>query len=388
MNKITLGIVAALFSASASASWSIVDIGGLGGNGSSAVAINDLGQITGLSMLNNSSSWHAYITDANGSNIRDISSISAPNSDFIPSGINNLGQVVGNYANQISGISEAFVTGVGGQGMTKFSIGAGIGVSILDINDSGVILGSYNENGYFRSFTSDSDGSNIKGIGDLSGLAVGPNEINNSGQAVGSYLNSSSGRDQAFIINNDGSIRDLSETGEKYYKGSMAFDVNNSGQVAGILSTDNHRWSQAFITGDDGNGIIKLGTIPGLWGGYAVAINDAGQAVGISRDITGSEVGSFIYANGGLTDLSNLPEVIDAGWSSIFVTDINNNGQIIGRGFHESDPDNLHSFLLSFTSDTVFTPYDFYIPPIPEPSTYLMLLAGLGLLGFMRYKHK
>ncbi|MER2512174.1 MAG: PEP-CTERM sorting domain-containing protein [Nitrosomonas ureae] len=24
------------------------------------------------------------------------------------------------------------------------------------------------------------------------------------------------------------------------------------------------------------------------------------------------------------------------------------------------------------------------MPPVPEPSTYLMLLAGLGLLGFMR----
>jgi len=79
-----------------------------------------------------------------------------------------------------------------------------------------------------------------------------------------------------------------------------------------------------------------------------------------------------------------LPEVINAGWSDIFVTDINNNGQIVGWGYLENDPGNRHAFLLSFTSDTVFTPQDFYVPNIPEPSTYLMLLAGLGLLGFMR----
>ena len=41
------------------------------------------------------------------------------------------------------------------------------------------------------------------------------------------------------------------------------------------------------------------------------------------------------------------------------------------------------TFLLSYTSDTVFTPNPIYIPPIPEPRAYFMLIAGVGLISFV-----
>jgi len=48
--------------------------------------------------------------------------------------------------------------------------------------------------------------------------------------------------------------------------------------------------------------------------------------------------------------------------------------------------------LLSYTPDTVFTPNPIFIPPppppIPEPETYFMLLAGLGLLGFVAQRRR
>lgn len=383
MNKFTLGIVAAVFSASANASWSIVDIAGLNGNSFYASSINDSGQIAGSFNDNNTSLWHAFVTDANGTNIRDIGS--APNTSVTASQINNNGQVIVQYLSPTEGDNveiKYFITESNGN-KTELSTISSINGNPTDINDSGVITGNYfSSEAGFNSFVTGSDVNFIKNIGTLAGATTISTAINNSGQIAG--YSASNGRTQAFITNNDGSeIRGLSVPNEKYYKSSTAYDINDSGQVVGILSTDNHRWNQAFITGDDGDGIIKLGTLPDAWGGYAVAINDAGQAVGISTDITGSGANSFIYANGGLTDLSNIPEVINAGWSDIFVTDINNNGQIIGWGYKNDDFSDRHAFLLSFTPDTVFTPQDFYVPNIPEPSTYLMLLAGLGLLGFV-----
>lgn len=390
MNKLTLGIVVAFFSVSANASWSIVDIKGLNGNSFYASSINDSGQIAGSFNDNSTSLWHAFLTDANGANIKDIGS--ADNTSVTAGQINNIGQVIVQYLTPPEGdnVEIKYLITESNGNKTVLSTISAINGHANDINDSGVVTGHYFsfETG-FHSFVTGSDPNYIKDIGTISGAAPITTAINNPGQMVG-YSFSESGRTHAFITNSDGSgIRDLSVPGEKYYKSSLAYDINDSGQAAGILSTDNHRWTQAFITGDDGAGMVKLGTLPGHFASYAVAINDEGQAVGMSSVLGDLHPGlseAFIYTNGGLTSLSTLPEVIDAGWSTIVVTDINNNGQIVGWGYQDSDPGNRHAFLLTFTSDTEFTPQDFYVPNIPEPSTYLMLLAGLGLLGFVGRK--
>uniref|UniRef100_UPI0035AF2B4B PEP-CTERM sorting domain-containing protein n=1 Tax=Nitrosomonas sp. TaxID=42353 RepID=UPI0035AF2B4B len=83
------------------------------------------------------------------------------------------------------------------------------------------------------------------------------------------------------------------------------------------------------------------------------------------------------------------------GWIDLIAMGINNNGQITGFGKLSDDPSHVHSFLLSFTPDTVFNPNPIFRPelpllplPVPEPQTYAMLLAGLGLLGFMAQRRK
>ena len=84
-----------------------------------------------------------------------------------------------------------------------------------------------------------------------------------------------------------------------------------------------------------------------------------------------------------MVNLSKLDEVVSAGWTHLIARDINDNGQIVGYGIQNGI---TQAFLLSGADDEVFfrnyveTPM---IPEIPEPETYTMLLAGLGLLGFM-----
>lgn len=76
-----------------------------------------------------------------------------------------------------------------------------------------------------------------------------------------------------------------------------------------------------------------------------------------------------------MTDLSLLALVVAAGWTELHAQAINDNELIAGWEWHNGTE---QAFLLSFG-----TPL-----PISEPETYTMLLAGLGLLGFMARRRK
>ncbi|MBP9101543.1 MAG: PEP-CTERM sorting domain-containing protein [Nitrosomonas sp.] len=105
----------------------------------------------------------------------------------------------------------------------------------------------------------------------------------------------------------------------------------------------------------------------------ADAINDIGQVVGGINSYCDNCIRSaFLYSEGTITDLSLLAPVVEAGWSELSAVGINNHGQIIGWGHLEGAPGGgSRAFLLS------------PIVAVPEPATYAMLLAGLGLLGFV-----
>lgn len=152
-----------------------------------------------------------------------------------------------------------------------------------------------------------------------------------------------------------------------------AIAINDFGQVVGESNFT------AFNTEPNNSGMADLGTLSGRLSSTS-AINDFGEVVGRAH-IANGKYHAFLFSHGGITDLSLLPVAVSAGYNFIDVTDINNNGQIIGNaitnyGFSEM-------FLLSYTPDTVFDPKPIYIPPVPEPSTYLTLLAGMIVLGFV-----
>jgi probable HAF family extracellular repeat protein len=205
----------------------------------------------------------------------------------------------------------------------------------------------------FTSLIVDSNGEGLINVGIPGRFQNIARGINDTGQVVGHFT--APAGDRAFITGSNGAgMTDLGTLGGVF---SDAYGINDTGQVTGT-STTTAGEEHAFITGPNGVGMTDLGT---LGGGQSVAhgINNTGQVVGSSYT-TGGETHAFITGpNGvGMTDLNSLVALPD-GSILINATGINNLGQIIAIS-----------------------------NAIPEPATYALMLAGLGLVGFMARRTK
>lgn len=380
-----------LISANASAGWSIYGLGTLlGDTNSSASDINNSGQVVGYSLTPGITGTHAFITGPNGIGMTALGTLGGGYS--VATGINDSGQVTGHSSLSNNNLRHSFITGINGIGMTDLGAFTGyfhemtgeyIEISQAnDINESGQVVG-FNGAYYFTSERAYMTGPNGVGVTILDipfpGAQKIAEAINDSGQVVGAVGEGAFTR--AFVTGPNGSgatILEGLDKGESLGTGpSRAASINNSGQVVGqytFISPDDVWAVHAFVTGPNGIGITDLGTLGGS-NSVAVDINESGQIIGYSNfsdDINNNH--AFLYSDGEMIDLSLLPAVLNAGWTQLYAAAINDHGQIVGSGMLNG---NRQAFLLS--------PFPI---PVPESQTYAMLLAGLGLLGFMVQRRK
>ena len=160
--------------------------------------------------------------------------------------------------------------------------------------------------------------------------------INDAGQVVGvSLLNHDYATEWS-----GGSVINLGE--------GIAYGINDAGQVVGFSDVSGYatEWSAGSV--------INLGGLPGSSDSRALSINDAGQAVGFST-VGGTEIATE-WSGGKVIDLGGLP---GSAWS--VALSINDAGQAVG--YTEAPR----------------------LPPVPESSTWAMMLVGFAGLGFAGY---
>lgn len=146
--------------------------------------------------------------------------------------------------------------------------------------------------------------------------------INNAGLVVGySHLDGSTRDYHAFLWASDTGMIDLGTLGGTIEQ-SMANDINDFGQVVGGTrdSTDH---SVAFLWAFD-TGMTQLGSLGGIVD-TAYAINNAGQAVGVSKT-------SWYGPNHATLWDTNTGTITDLGspGTSSLAYDINDMGQVVG----------------------------------------------------------
>jgi probable HAF family extracellular repeat protein len=331
----------ALAASASPTSFTISDLGTLGGTESFAYAINDRGDVVGLARMGSDLATHSFfyrrgtLTDLYPLNSGEILTGG-------PMGINNKGQiasgVVGSDGIYYPAIYDADtgITVLGSLGVPWYGF-SGVATSL---NNRGQAVGYSYVDGVTRHAFLYSDGV-MTDLGSAGGYSAAL-RINDSGQAVGFTSDTSYGFARAFVYHK-GALTIIDPFDGPSIE-SYASGINNSGQVVGQGLTS-EGYFNAFIYSD---GTSKsLGTLSGGHNSAAFSINDRGLVVGIAdypyqtvcRDpytylyvpcIKYAQHG-FLYDHGVMTDLNSMIPA-DAGWDLEWAVDINNRGQITGYG--------------------------------------------------------
>ena len=315
-------IAATAASAAATTTYTMTDLGNLGGGVSQGFGINASGEVVGRSYLNkvfffkcgrhtcrftqnDPFSWIAgTMTDLGTFNAMTMSEATA---------VNSTGDVVGGSN------GEAFLVHNGK--MTDLGPGEATG-----INGFGEIVGS-SQGAFLIS------GKTRTTLPDLSsyggGGFSGASGINDNHQIVGSSDNAS-GYSHAVMWSN-GQITDLGTLGGTQ---SAAYAINNLGQVTGWAHTASEAthvflWSNGTMTDLGTFGLDPVGE----------AINNHGVIVGQSGN------GAWIWSNGVFQNLNNLIPP-GSGFTLNDATAINDNGQIVADGSNNTTGQ-THAFLLT-----------------------------------------
>jgi probable HAF family extracellular repeat protein len=336
--------------------YNLTDLGTLpAGDVSAAYGINNSGQVVGYSVVGGTTIatlWSGGTAIALGM---------LPGANYsIALAINNSGPAVGDT--EIAGApgiatlwsSNGTATNLGALPGGTFSVA-------VAINNAGEVVGNSDyagntsEQGQATSWT---DGTPTA-LGTLSGdqysSAAG---INATGEIVGG---SNGNHVSHATVWNSGAIAELKPEFD------FAEAINNIGQIVGDIGNEAVLWSGGTLT--------ELETLPGAQGANPLAINNAGQIVGISDTSGGNEYATLWEGNNAI-DLNDRVTSSGIGWMLEYAEGINDSGEIVGWGINPQGQ--TDAFLLTPCTRC-------QIAVVPESPTWSMMLlgfAGLGLTGY------
>jgi uncharacterized membrane protein len=232
--------------------------------------------------------------------------------------------MVGHYGTNCCSVGTSFLYS-GGTFTTIAVPGASI-TSVTGINNAGQIVGEYSANLYTAYGFLDNGGTytTLPATPTGMGQIVAPTGINNAGQIVGIYANSA-GFEQGFLYNpvpacvlcsNYTTIIDPSGL-----LGTSPTGINDAGEIVGYYGALGSYPYQGFLFD---NGIYTTLDYPGAALTYLWGINDAGEIVGEYCDTTVSPCYGFLFDYGIYTTL------LYPGATDTSANGINDQGQIVG----------------------------------------------------------
>src|SRR5579872_411903 len=160
------------------------DLGTLGGMDSQGFAVNDLGQVVGLSWLQGDANRHAFLWTQTGG-MQDLGTLGGAESAALA--INRSGQIVGWSYNANKQLDAFLWTKNGGmQDLGNLGFGE---ASATGITDDGAVTGwSYTQSDFNNHIFLWTVGSGMRDLGKLDGSAATPSAINNKRTIVGYFF--------------------------------------------------------------------------------------------------------------------------------------------------------------------------------------------------------
>jgi probable HAF family extracellular repeat protein len=257
----------------------VYDIGDLGGHWSAAVAMNEVGQVAGISATA-TYEQRAFIWQP-GSTIVDLGTLGGSYSTA--RAINAHGQVVGDSQTSV-GESHGFLWQAGL--MRDLGTLGGSSSTAMVINDAGQVAGrSTNAAGEEHVFLWEA--GIMRDLGSLGGDACYPQALNEGGQLIGQG-NIPGGITHAFLWE-AGVMRDLGTLGGLASGPLGQRSLNESGEVVGLAETDRGEF-HAFLW--KAGTMNDLGTT-GVPFTQAVGINDSHQIFGYTQTASNRTRGFF-----------------------------------------------------------------------------------------------
>lgn len=337
---------------------------------SDAVAINNLGQVVGVSDNGGFFTQSAMLWQG-GQSIY-LGAVSG-NRVSIAYDINDHGQIVGYSVDDVRGNNkqatlwyQGSITALSSEGQTESVARA--------INNDGLIVG-YQAANFSNAYKATRwDAATAQNLGNYSEtsalqsfyLALG---VNGSGQVVGTATEFVISGTVAHATLWSGSATDLGTLGGK---DSYALAINDQGTSVGWSTIGASGYTHAVVW--DSQGIHALGTLNPQEFSQATSINNEGDIVGFvyPNGLAGSSYaalwreGKTINLNSYLDDATR-----DAGWVLDSASDINDAGWIVGAAHNPLLGIGRRAYMLS-------------IPAVPEPNEALLMGVGLAFLCLAR----
>jgi probable HAF family extracellular repeat protein len=342
-------------------SYTVTDLGTLGGTNSLAQGINGSGQVVGYAYTTGDGAYHAFRTTANAPinpATDDLGTLGGTIS--FAQGINGSGQVVG-YAT-ITGetAAHAFRTAANSPinpATDDLGTLGGANSFALGINGSGQVVGyayTTGDGAYhaFRTTANAPINPATDDLGSLGGTISFAQGINGSGQVVGHAYTFGDGAAHAFRTAANSPINPATDDlGTLGGTNSFAMGVNGSGQVVGYAYTTGAVGPHAFQTAANAPINPAMDDLGTLGGTYSVAsgINASSQVVGYATTTGDIAQHAFLYSSGVMHDLNSLIPS-GSGWELLLANGINDAGQIVGAGTVNGQ---THAFLLTPVTDRV-----------------------------------